>query len=154
MRLSHLPGGPHLSYCTNIHAGETWSEIRASLEAHLPKIKARVRPQGLMGLGLRLSAIAAEALQEPAALEEFRSFLSRRGIYVFTINAFPFGPFHGRRVKEGVYRPDWLTPERLLFTNRVARILAALLPPETVGSISTVPGTFKAIASRDRKSVV
>ncbi len=148
MRLSHLPGGPHLSYCTNIHAGETWSEIRASLEAHLPNIKARVRPQGLMGLGLRLSAIAAEALEEPAALEEFRSFLSRHGVYVFTINAFPFGPFHGRRVKEGVYQPDWLTPERLLFTDRVARVLAALLPPETVGSISTVPGTFKAIASR------
>ena len=30
-----------------------------------------------------------------------RAQLERLGAYVFTINAFPFGPFHGTRVKEG-----------------------------------------------------
>jgi hypothetical protein len=37
-------------------------------------------------------------------------------------------------------------PERLDYSNRVAEILAALLPAGVVGSISTVPGTFKPLA--------
>ena len=90
-----------------------WDEVRASLEAHLPRIKAQVSPDAPLGVGLRLSAVAAEALSAPAALEEFRAFLGGHDLYVFTINAFPYGPFHGTRVKEDVYQPDWLAPERL-----------------------------------------
>jgi sugar phosphate isomerase/epimerase len=148
MRLDHLPGDVHLTYCTNIHAGERWGEVRASLEAHVPAIKARVAPDRPMGLGLRLSAIAAEELANPATLAEFRKFLAEGELYVFTINAFPYGPFHGCRVKEDVYQPDWLTPERLAYTDRVAAILAALLPEGQTGSVSTVPGTFKSLAAR------
>jgi sugar phosphate isomerase/epimerase len=146
MRLGHLPGDVHLTYCTNIHAGETWSEVRSSLAAHVPQIKSQVSPQKPMGLGLRLSAIAAEELSAPGALAEFRRFLSDHGIYVFTINAFPYGPFHGRPVKEDVYQPDWRMAERLHYSDRVAEILAALLPEGVVGSVSTVPGTFKSLA--------
>src|SRR5712691_9743022 len=148
VRIDHLPGDVYLTYCTNIHAGERWSEVRASLEAHVPAIKARVAPDRSMGLGLRLSAIAAEELANPAALAEFRKFLADRELYIFTINAFPYGPFHGRRVKEDVYQPDWLTPQRLAYTDRVAGILAALLPEGQTGSVSTVPGTFKPLGLR------
>jgi hypothetical protein len=147
MRLPDLPGGVHLTYCTNIHAGESWAEVRASLDTHVPPIKAQVSPGAPFGLGLRLSAVAAEALSAPDTLEEFRGFLSESDVYVFTINAFPYGPFHGRRVKEHVYQPDWFTPERLAYTDRAAAILAALLPEGMVGSVSTVPGTFKAWVS-------
>jgi hypothetical protein len=149
MRLPDLPGDVHLTYCTNIHAGESWAEVRASLETHVPAIKAQVSPGAPFGLGLRLSAVAAEALSDPAAIAEFRELLARNDVYVFTINAFPYGPFHGRPVKEHVYQPDWFTPERLTYTNQAATILAALLPAGMVGSVSTVPGTFKAwIADR------
>jgi sugar phosphate isomerase/epimerase len=148
MRLDHLPGSVHLTYCTNIHAGETWTDIRASLDEHVPPIKARVCPDRVMGLGLRLSAVAAEELSRPPVLEEFRNFLFTNGLYVFTINAFPYGPFHGTRIKEEVYQPDWLSPERLAFTDRSARILAAIMPEDCTGSISTVPGTFKSIGRR------
>jgi sugar phosphate isomerase/epimerase len=150
MHLDHLPGDVHLTYCTNIHAGETWSEVRQSLAAHVPQIKAQVSPQKQMGLGLRLSGIAAEELGAHAALAQLRRFLSDHGLYVFTINAFPYGPFHGRPVKEDVYQPDWRMPERLDYSNRVAEILAALLPAGVVGSISTVPGTFKPLAAGNR----
>jgi sugar phosphate isomerase/epimerase len=146
MHIGMLPGDVHLTYCTNIHAGETWGEVLASLGSHVPHIKAQVSPSQPMGLGLRLSAIAAEDLARPEALKEFQGFLADQGLYVFTINAFPYGPFHGTRVKENVYQPDWLRPERLRFTDRVAHILAALLPQGCVGSISTVPGTFKSMA--------
>jgi sugar phosphate isomerase/epimerase len=147
MRLAALPGTCHLTYCTNIHAGETWPDIRASLESFLPAIKRQVSPEAPMGVGLRLSGIAADALAEPEALDELRAFLAREGLYVFTINAFPYGPFHGTRVKEEVYQPDWTTPERLRFTNLAADILASLLPEGVEGSVSTVPGTFKPLAA-------
>jgi hypothetical protein len=34
-------GSSHLSYCTNIHPGESWNEIRANLEQYLPRVKRR-----------------------------------------------------------------------------------------------------------------
>jgi sugar phosphate isomerase/epimerase len=148
MRLDHLPGEVHLTYCTNIHAGESWDEVRESLAAHLPPIKAAVSPGAPLGLGLRLSAVAAQALSRPAAFEDLRAFLARYDLYVFTINAFPYGPFHGTRVKEDVYQPDWLTTERLIYSDQSAEILAGLLPDGMIGSVSTVPGTFKAVAAK------
>jgi sugar phosphate isomerase/epimerase len=138
----------HLTYCSNIHPGETWPEVFANLQRYLPAIKGQVAAGRQMGVGLRLSAIAAQALSQPEALAEFRDFLARNGLYVFTINGFPYGPFHGVRVKELVYQPDWQYQERLAYTDLLADLLITLLPddPELDGSISTVPGTFKPVA--------
>ena len=139
-------GAPHLTYCTNIHAGETWPEVQANLERYVVAVKERVARDRPFGVGLRLSALAAEALADPGQLERFRDFLRAHNLYVFTINGFPYGPFHGVRVKEEVYLPDWLDPARLAYTDRLARLLADLLPaePGLEGSVSTVPGAFKA----------
>jgi sugar phosphate isomerase/epimerase len=132
----------HLGYCTNIHAGETWPEVRRSLETHLLAVRARVAPGERFGIGLRLSSIAAEAL-EAGGLDELRGFLDAHDLYVFTINGFPYGPFHGTRVKEEVYLPDWRARERVEYSDRLARILAELLPTDvSEGSVSTVPGAF------------
>lgn len=142
MKLAHLPD-VHLTYCTNIHAGESWPDIRASLDEHVPKIKAAVTPDRPFGLGLRLSGQAAAVARRPDELAAFQNQLASLGAYVFTINAFPFGPFHGVRVKEDVYLPDWRSEERVSFTSDSAAVLAALLPEGVEGSISTVPGAFK-----------
>ena len=146
-----LPSGPaHLTYCTNVHRGESWSDIFAALRRHLPTVKHQVSPRSQMGVGLRLSAIAAETLDAPAELEALRRFLTDEQLYVFTINGFPYGPFHGERVKEQVYAPDWRAPERLAYTDRLATLLASLLPddqPGLTGSVSTVPGAFLEAAS-------
>jgi hypothetical protein len=143
MQLAGPPELGHLTYCTNIHAGESWPEVLASLRRHLPAIKAEVAPDRPFGVGLRLAAAAAEALQEPAALDELRTLLAEGPYYVFTINGFPYGAFHGQRVKEDAYRPDWSEPARLRYTDRLADLLAGLLPEGLEGSVSTVPGTFK-----------
>jgi sugar phosphate isomerase/epimerase len=137
------PHAAHLGYCTNIHPGETWDEIRTNVETHVLEVKRQVAPDRPFGVGLRLSAVAARTLLQPATLAAFRDFLEAHGLYVFTINAFPYGPFHGQVVKEAVYRPDWLEPERLAYSDDVARVLAGLLPAEGTGSISTVPGGFR-----------
>lgn len=141
-----IPGGPHLTYCTNIHAGETWAEVRANLERHVVRVKASVAPDRPFGVGLRLSAVAAATLAEPGELELFQAFLRDRGLYVFTINGFPYGPFHGTRVKEEVYLPDWLDEARLDYSDCLAVLLASLLPdePGLEGTVSTVPGAYKA----------
>ena len=138
-------GSSHLSYCTNIHPGESWDEIRGNLERYLPQVKRRVCPGAPFGVGLRLSALAARSLCAPETLAQFVGFLRGNDLYVFTINGFPYGPFHGTRVKEGVYLPDWREEARLEYTNTLADLLAALLPSggDNFGSISTVPGAFK-----------
>jgi sugar phosphate isomerase/epimerase len=142
----NLGAGVHLTYCSNIHPGESWAEVRANFDRHVVAVRDRLRPEGEFGIGLRLSARAAAELSERAALEEFRQFLSRERMYVFTLNGFPYGTFHGARVKEDVYLPDWRDPERLRYTNLLADLLADLLPAELAqieGSVSTVPGAFK-----------
>ena len=58
-------GSSHLTYCTNIHPGETWAEVRANLERYLPRVKRRVCPDAPFGVGLRLSAEAAQSLTAP-----------------------------------------------------------------------------------------
>lgn len=138
-------GSSHLSYCTNIHAGETWDEVRGNLERYLPPVKARVSPGAPFGVGLRLSAEAADSLQCAATRARFAAFLRDEDLYVFTINGFPYGTFHGARVKADVYLPDWRDARRLEYTNRLAELLAGWVRPDagTFGSISTVPGAFK-----------
>jgi hypothetical protein len=151
-----LPGTPavDLTYCTNVHPGETWEETFASLERHLPAVKRRVAPDQPFGVGLRLSAQAAEALAAPDRLEAFKAYLAGNDLYVFTINGFPYGRFHGTRVKEAVYLPDWQDEARLRYSNQLADILVALLPAGRgiEGSISTVPGAFKPRV-KDRRDI-
>jgi sugar phosphate isomerase/epimerase len=142
MRLG-AAGRPHLTYCTNIHPGETWAEVRANLARFTVAVKAKVAPDVPFGVGLRLSGRAADELAAPAALDELRAFLAAEGLYVFTINGFPHGTFHGTAVKEQVYLPDWLDERRLAYTDRLATLLATLLPADVEGSVSTVPGAFK-----------
>ena len=136
----------HLTYCTNVHAGESWPETFASLRRYLPAVKARVAPERPFGVGLRLSAQAAEELSAMPALEAVREFLQAGGFYIVTITGFPYGRFHGTRLKERVYLPDWQDDARASYTDCLARILSALLPEGGSASISTVPGGFKPAA--------
>jgi sugar phosphate isomerase/epimerase len=145
MQLMH---GLHLAYCTNIHRGETWAETLDALQRHTLAVRDRVCPHRPYAIGLRLSERAARELSEPATLTAFQRWLDRHQCYVFTINGFPYGRFHGTRVKEQVYAPDWTTRERLEFTNRLFDLLAALVPAGVEGSVSTVPGSFKEFITR------
>jgi sugar phosphate isomerase/epimerase len=138
-------GRPHLTYCTNIHPGESWSQVRDNVERFVPAVKARIAPTQPFGVGLRLSGAAARALSAPGEVEAFRALLDTHGLYVLTINGFPYGPFHGTSVKERVYLPDWMDDERRAYTDRLAHLLSELLAdgPPRDGSISTVPGAFR-----------
>ncbi len=140
MKLSH---GVHLAYCTNIHRGQTWAEAWEALKRYTLAVRDRVCPRGEYAIGLRLSDEASRELSEPQQLLAFQKWLEKEGCYVFTINGFPYGQFHGTRVKEQVYSPDWTTPERLDYTCRLFDLLAKLLPAGLEGSVSTVPCSYK-----------
>jgi hypothetical protein len=138
-----LTDGLHLAYCTNIHRGEDWAQTLDSLQRFTLAVRDRVCPDRPYAIGLRLSDQASRDLSDPATLLAFQRWLEKNQCYVFTINGFPYGRFHGTRVKEQVYAPDWTTRERLEFTNRLFDLLAQLVPPGVEGSVSTVPGSFK-----------
>ena len=95
----------HLTYCTNIHAGEAWDDVLASLRRNVPAIKQSLNPGADIGIGLRVGGAASAALKQPAALDELKSFLDEAGATIVTFNGFPYGAFHGQKVKEDVYRP-------------------------------------------------
>jgi hypothetical protein len=140
MQLDH---GLHLAYCTNIHRGENWPETFASLKKYARAVREKVSPHAPFAIGLRLSNQAAVELSEGKTLLQFQRWLEKNNCYVFTINGFPFGQFHGAQVKEQVYRPDWTSPDRLNYTNLLFDVLAKLLPEGIAGSVSTLPGSFK-----------
>jgi sugar phosphate isomerase/epimerase len=146
MKLNH---GIHLAYCTNVHRGETWAETFATLERHTLPVRQRVASGQSYAIGLRLGQRAAAELAQPATFTAFQRWLDANDCYVFTINGFPYGSFHGTRVKEKVYAPDWSTPERLSYTKQLFDLIAALVPDGISGSVSTVPGTFKPWAEGD-----
>lgn len=143
MILQHRPP-LHLTYCLNIHPGQTWDQNFAAIREKALQVKQLVAPDQWFGLGLRLSQEAAKALAaSPALIDEARSFFAEHQLYPFTINGFPFGSFHEGPVKESVYAPDWRTSERRDYTMQLADVFAHFLPPEVDGSISSVPCSFK-----------
>lgn len=133
----------HLTYCTNIHPGETWPEVFSNLTTYAVALKQRVSPDAPFGLGLRLSNIAAQSLLQGRALAEFKDWLAFQDLYVFTLNGFPYGGFHHQVVKDKVYAPDWSSPKRTDYTMRLVDILAELLPEAIAGGISTLPLSYK-----------
>ena len=144
MKSAKLPGA-HLAYCTNIHPAESWAETLHVLKTHTLQVRDHVSPANApYAIGLRLSARAATELLEGDHLAQFKLWLEDENCYVFTINGFPYGSFHGTRVKEKVYQPDWTSSERLRYTQDLFTIIAQLVPEGVDGSVSTLPGSFKA----------
>jgi sugar phosphate isomerase/epimerase len=144
--------GTQLSYCCNVHPGETLAEIGSNITRYIAPVRQR-RGLERMSAALWLCAdVAAQLIREPDALQAFRHSLDEHGLYLQTLNGFPYGGFHQARVKEQVYQPDWSTPERLDYTVNLATIVAACLPlDETVGSISTLPLGFAPEWTQERQ---
>ena len=134
----------HLAYSTLVHPGDTWAEMRESLETYAPAVKKRISPDAPYGVSLRISGEAARSLTEdPSERARLRQWLIDHDMYVFTVNAFPYGPFKGRSVMAEVYEPDWSTAERVTYTCRVADILAEITPDTVAPSIQTAPLAFR-----------
>jgi hypothetical protein len=134
----------HLTYSTLVHPGDTWSEMWDSLNRYVPQVKARVCPNKSFGVSLRLSAASAQTLTgDRHERERLKDFLHSHDMYLYTVNAFPYGPFKNRVVKKDVYEPDWSTDARATYTMQVADILAEVAAPHVQPSIQSPPLGFK-----------
>ncbi len=133
-----------MSYSTLVHPGDNWEQMSHSLRTFVPQVKARVSPNQPFGLSLRLAAPSAEMLaRDGAARDDLKRFLAEKDLYLYTVNAFPYGAFKDTIVKEQVYEPDWRSEERTQYTINVADILADVAPEGLASSIQSAPLGFK-----------
>lgn len=132
-----------LTYCLNIHPTQSWAEARAALTGPVAAVKANLSPDAPFGAGLRFSAETMDELTDPGKRAELASILRDGGLDPLTMNGFPYGPFHGERVKEQVYLPDWRAAERVAYTIALADLLAEVNPEGAFISLSTVPCSFR-----------
>ncbi len=156
MRFEHpdQPGrAVRLAYCLNLHPAEDLAGfLRGVREITLPLARRlnAARLCGGFGIGPWLPASLARALAADEGKRELArlvDFLVESGLDPFTFNAFPYGGFHRAGLKESVFRPTWMEPERLEYTLAVARIglaVRAARGDEEDGhlSISTHAGAF------------
>ncbi|HEX7762263.1 MAG TPA: xylose isomerase, partial [Cellvibrio sp.] len=114
-----------LTYCSNIHPGESWQHVLDNLESHGLSVKRQVSPDASFPLGLRIAQQASVEL-DAAKIAQFRAWCEQHDCYLLTINGFPYGTFHDQPVKAAVYEPDWRTQERVVYTKRLADLAVAL----------------------------
>jgi hypothetical protein len=132
-----LPGSlGHLTYCLNIHATQTWNDVRAALAGPVRAVKDQISPDAPFAVGLRFSGQALDELADASKRADLKALLETNDFAAITVNGFPYGPFHGIRVKEDVYQPDWRSAERVRYTND----LADLMPEGAVKAVD-----FKAL---------
>jgi hypothetical protein len=142
MKLGNRLG--HLTYSTLVHQGDTWQEMRDSVATYVPRVKRAVSPTEPMGLSLRLSGASVSTLAgSPDERAAFAEYLASQDLYLYTVNAFPYGPFKGRQVMEDVYEPDWTTEQRTRYTMGVADVLVDITGPDVEPSIQSAPLAFR-----------
>ncbi len=148
MRIPSLPEA-QLGYCLNVHPGGGRREIQAAL-AHAADVWRLVATQrnlaGPYGVGGWFAAASLPELDE-GALRDLARELHDANLYYFTLNGFPYGVFHGTEVKTRVYQPDWAQDARRDYTLGLIDRLAALLPQDTEGSISTLPVAYRSFTN-------
>jgi len=141
------PAGPFLSplalsrdslcYCANVHPGSDLAAVEANVAGPIAEVR-RLRGLDRMACGLWLAAPVARTLaRAPGRLKDL---LEDNGLTLMTLNGFPYGDFHGERVKEAVYAPGWDDPERLIYSLDLAQVLTHCMDPSRPeGTISSLP---------------
>jgi len=138
-----MTAAARIALCGNVFPADDASAVRAALRGPVRDWAERVRAGGgpaRPGFGLYLTASAAAELRGSAAARDgLAAALAAAGVDCWTANAFPFGGFHGARVKERAFLPDWTAEQRVRYTEDVAEVLDLLAPPGAPLSISTCP---------------
>ncbi len=130
-----------LGYSSNLHAAEGVDDLALVLSTFAAQARETLGWRRL-GIDLRLGSIAIAELRDAAKLADLRRALDQSGLVAHTLNGFPLGRFQDAVVKQGAYRPDWTSDERV--ADSIALIgIALALSDASVVSVSTVPGSYR-----------
>lgn len=145
-----LGNGVHLFYCLNVYPSNTLSQLD---DAAFNQAGSVLRGSGIsdeyaLGMWLRNSILSEFDAQD------FRGRLQNENLYCVSLNGFPFGDFHGTRIKEQVYQPDYSTPQRVEYTKALARTFSKLLPDGETGTISTLPIGYRSALGNNTLELV
>jgi len=123
---AHPELGLRLGYGLNLYPSEDVDGVYAGLTSVALALRERLASGArAFGVGAWLPARAALELDRDARQgARWCEFLAASGLDAFTFNAFPYGGFHRAGLKERVFEPTWMEPERLEFTLAVARLAA------------------------------
>jgi hypothetical protein len=157
-----------LSYSTNVHPGQSVEDLLSVLRRHVAPVARAAFGVAPAAVNLRLGMRQADELlghpvlpsastlsdgllsAPPTPLcEALRGTLAELGLRLVSVNAFPIRDFHAARVKEQVYSPPWTDGGRSLYTVKIAKVLANLLPDGGYASLSVPSGTFKGYGDND-----
>ena len=134
-----------ITYCMNVHRGEDIAAVKDALARVTIPLREAFKIEGAFPVGLRLGAQAAKMLRDPETFRNFSNFLTHNKLAVMGINGFPYDNFHDEVVKEKVYLPDWMHPDRSAYTRNLFYALSNF-PIARLGdhspSVTTVPLAF------------
>lgn len=143
-----------ITYCTNIHSARGVRAVQESVQHIVEQLRNDRMRDTPFPIGLRLSnSETCELTREDGVLlRQFRQWCDENSIAIACINGFPFGDFHGARVKDDVHHPDWSTRDRVDYTIRLASILAELPHATNHAGISTSPLSYAPWSTHDAQS--
>jgi sugar phosphate isomerase/epimerase len=135
---SRLGQSGYLGYCANVHPGETLDDVLRAISHFGRGVREELAVPALsLGLWLGQQSLAQA---QGERRHELRRALDAAGVFVVTLNGFPYGNFHAEVVKRQVYHPDLGSPERRKYLHELASLLTELLPTDAPeGTISTLP---------------
>lgn len=141
-------------HCLNAFPGTDIKAKAEVFEKYLPMVRNLIpgASSAPFGAGIWFDADTVSYLVKSRKGSDFASYAKDLGFYAFTANAFPYGVFHGKRVKTSVYKPDWAEDDRREYTKAVADILSYFMLPESRGSISTLPGAYMTMQADEKIS--
>ncbi len=132
-----------ITYCMNVHPGEDMTSVQEALVSVTLPIREAFDTKRDFPLGLRFGAELAQTLRTPEKIKQLAHYMKLHRLTTIGINGFPYGTFHGTKVKTAVYEPDWSDPRRIAYTRDLFYALAQLPPIRTVEghpiSVTTVP---------------
>ncbi len=132
-----------ITYCMNVHPGEDGASVQRALASITLPIREAFNAKEDFPLGLRFGAALAAELRTPEKLKQFALYMKHNRLTTIGINGFPYGDFHGDKVKTAVYEPDWSDPRRVAYTRDLFYTLSQLPILRTIEdhpmSVTTVP---------------
>ncbi len=129
-----------LTYCSNVHPGADYLSLINNIGDWINPVRKR-RELKQMAAGLWFSNQCAQTLSSSKEKkQQLKNTLDENGLVLSTINGFPYGDFHQKKVKQKVYLPTWAESTRVDYTLKLAQLFNDLLPPGAeIAPISTLP---------------